>query len=45
MDSIKTPFGFSSTADEVLHGVDFDGKRLINNARMMALPSLIRATP
>src|ERR1700741_833174 len=29
MDSIKTPFGFSSTADEVLHGVDLEGKHAI----------------
>jgi NAD(P)-dependent dehydrogenase (short-subunit alcohol dehydrogenase family) len=29
MDRIATPFGFSSTADEVLHGVDLKGKRAI----------------
>jgi NAD(P)-dependent dehydrogenase (short-subunit alcohol dehydrogenase family) len=29
MDRITTPFGFSSTADEVLHGVDLKGKHAI----------------
>jgi NAD(P)-dependent dehydrogenase (short-subunit alcohol dehydrogenase family) len=29
MDRITTPFGFSSTADEVLHGVNLDGKHAI----------------
>ena len=29
MDRITTPFGFSSTADEVLYGVDLDGKHAI----------------
>ena len=29
MDQITTPFGFSSTADEVLHGVDLKGKHAI----------------
>jgi NAD(P)-dependent dehydrogenase (short-subunit alcohol dehydrogenase family) len=29
MDQIATPFGFSSTADEVLHGVDLKGKHAI----------------
>jgi NAD(P)-dependent dehydrogenase (short-subunit alcohol dehydrogenase family) len=29
MDRISTPFGFTSTADEVLHGVDLDGKHAI----------------
>ncbi|MGF9764479.1 SDR family NAD(P)-dependent oxidoreductase [Microvirga sp. 0TCS3.31] len=29
MEPIKTPFGFSSTADEVAHGVDLTGKRII----------------
>ena len=29
MDRITTPFGFGSTADEVLHGVNLDGKRAI----------------
>jgi NAD(P)-dependent dehydrogenase (short-subunit alcohol dehydrogenase family) len=29
MDPITTPFGFSSTADEVLHGVNLDGKHAI----------------
>jgi NAD(P)-dependent dehydrogenase (short-subunit alcohol dehydrogenase family) len=29
MDQITTPFGFSSTADEVLRGVDLDGKHAI----------------
>ena len=29
MDRISTPFGFSSTADEVLHGVNLDGKHAI----------------
>jgi len=29
MDRVSTPFGFSSTADEVLHGVDLDGKHAI----------------
>lgn len=28
-ESIKTPFGFSSTADEVIQGVDLTGKRAI----------------
>lgn len=27
--AITTPFGFSSTADEVLHGIDLSGKRAI----------------
>ena len=29
MDRITTPFGFGSTADEVLHGVNLDGKHAI----------------
>jgi NAD(P)-dependent dehydrogenase (short-subunit alcohol dehydrogenase family) len=29
MDRITTPFGFSSTADEVLHGVDLKGKHAL----------------
>ena len=29
MDRITTPFGFRSTADEVLHGVNLDGKHAI----------------
>jgi hypothetical protein len=29
MERIKTPFGFSSTVDEVLQGVDLSGKRAI----------------
>jgi NAD(P)-dependent dehydrogenase (short-subunit alcohol dehydrogenase family) len=29
MDRIATPFGFSSTGDEVLHGVDLKGKHAI----------------
>ena len=29
MDRITTPFGFNSTADEVLRGVDLDGKHAI----------------
>jgi NAD(P)-dependent dehydrogenase (short-subunit alcohol dehydrogenase family) len=29
MDRITTPFGFSSTADQVLHGVDLKGKHAI----------------
>ena len=29
MDRITTPFGFSSTADEVLHGIDLKGKHAI----------------
>jgi hypothetical protein len=29
MERIKTPFGFSSTVDEVLQGIDLTGKRAI----------------
>lgn len=29
MDRITTPFGLGSTADEVLHGVNLDGKHAI----------------
>jgi NAD(P)-dependent dehydrogenase (short-subunit alcohol dehydrogenase family) len=29
VDLINTPFGFSSTADEVIHGIDLRGKRAI----------------
>jgi hypothetical protein len=33
MNRITTPFGFSSTADKVLHGVDLKGKHAIVTRR------------
>ena len=33
MERIKTPFGFSSTVDEVLQGIELTGKRAIVTGR------------